>query len=174
MSKTLLTFRHAKSDWDAGAGDDHSRPLNKRGIRSAKTMGKVLARMGQVPDRVVSSSAVRAKTTIELAVKSGKWKCPVTVSGDLYESSVSEMMQVIHNLPEDADSVLFAGHEPTWSMLLSTLVGGGKLRVPTASVACVDIRVESWSEVTAGAGELLWLLPPRLFTDGDFSTLLDD
>ena len=48
--KTLLLMRHAKSDWDADYGPDHDRPLNERGLRSARLMGRVLAEEGLVPD----------------------------------------------------------------------------------------------------------------------------
>jgi phosphohistidine phosphatase SixA len=39
---TLLLMRHAKSDWDANYNLDHDRPLNGRGERSARLMGRVL------------------------------------------------------------------------------------------------------------------------------------
>ena len=171
MSKRVLLFRHAKSDRSGDYPDDHSRPLNKRGIRAAQTMGRVLARTCQIPDLVVTSSAVRAKTTIELADEAGAWDCPVRVSDTLYESTLREVLQEIQNLPAEVTSVLLAGHEPTWSMLLSELVGGGRMRVPTAAVACVEHPVDEWSQITPGQGELLWLIPARLFTDGKFSNL---
>ena len=57
--KTLLLMRHAKSDWDADYGLDHDRPLNDRGLRSARLMGRVLADEGLVPELVISSTAVR-------------------------------------------------------------------------------------------------------------------
>ena len=37
--KRLILMRHAKSDWSA-SGDDHSRPLNARGMDSAPAMGR--------------------------------------------------------------------------------------------------------------------------------------
>ena len=41
--KTVLLFRHAKSDWEAEAEFDRDRPLNKRGKRDAKRMGRHLS-----------------------------------------------------------------------------------------------------------------------------------
>jgi len=32
----------------------------------------------------------------------------------------------------------------------------------------MDFDVESWRGVKEGEGKLVWLVPPRLFTDGDF------
>ncbi len=67
--KTLLLMRHAKSDWDADYESDHDRPLNDRGLKSARLMGRVLADEGLVPDLIISSTALRARTTAELATE---------------------------------------------------------------------------------------------------------
>ena len=40
--KSVILFRHGKSDWGANYDHDHERPLSKRGIRDAKKMGKFL------------------------------------------------------------------------------------------------------------------------------------
>ncbi|SVD23980.1 uncharacterized protein METZ01_LOCUS376834, partial [marine metagenome] len=55
--RSVIMFRHGKSDWDADYGPDHDRPLAKRGIKAAKKMGKYLAGLDQVPHIVVSSTA---------------------------------------------------------------------------------------------------------------------
>jgi len=62
--KTMLWMRHGKSDWDAGYGRDHDRPLATRGEKAAKAMGTALANAGFLPDFVLSSTAVRARTYI--------------------------------------------------------------------------------------------------------------
>ena len=69
--KTLILFRHGKSDWDSEEPSDHDRPLAKRGRKAAKAMGKFLALAGQVPDSAVTSSAVRARSTLEIAMEAG-------------------------------------------------------------------------------------------------------
>ena len=84
MSKQLILFRHAKSDWDAPYSSDHSRPLAKRGIKAAKAMGRFLMDTGLIPDQVVSSSAVRAMATVQLAAKAGGWIAPITKKESLY------------------------------------------------------------------------------------------
>ena len=73
--KTLILFRHGKSDWNTDYAADHDRPLAKRGRNAAATMGAMLARIEQVSDRVLTSSAVRARETVELAAEAGGWKC---------------------------------------------------------------------------------------------------
>lgn len=168
MTKHLLLFRHAKSDWASAAESDHARPLAKRGVSTARAMGQILTAAGQVPDLVVTSSAVRAQTTVEIARTAGKWKCPVETTDALYDADAASVLEEIRALPKSTTTVLLAGHEPTWSDLASFLIGGGNLRFPTAALARIDLAVPGWHAVTFGRGELVWLLQPRFFTKGKF------
>ena len=168
MSKRLLLFRHAKSDWHTGITDDHERPLTKRGSEAARVMGRVLAAADQLPDFVVTSFAVRARTTVELAHEAGGWTCPVEISDALYDTDAASVLEIIRELPDTANNVLLAGHEPTWSELASRLIGGGALRFPTAALARLDLDVARWRDATFGSGVLVWLLQSKFFVEGDF------
>ena len=67
-NRSIIIFRHGKSDWDANYDKDHNRPLSKKGINASKKMGLYLTDIKQVPDIVISSSATRAKSTATLAI----------------------------------------------------------------------------------------------------------
>jgi len=160
--KTLLLFRHAKSDWGAEHETDHERPLAPRGKDAARRMGVLLERLGSVPELALTSSAVRARRTVELAAKAGRWKTEVVVSSELYGASPGEVLDVIRRCADEVSSLLLAGHEPTWSALVAALVGGATLKFPTAAVACIRIPSDSWRAVEFGSGELAWFVPPKL------------
>ncbi|HIK46914.1 MAG TPA: histidine phosphatase family protein [Leptolyngbyaceae cyanobacterium M65_K2018_010] len=164
MTKTLIFFRHGKSDWEASFDRDRDRPLAERGISAAKAMGKLLAAMDKVPDFALTSPALRAKTTLELAIKAGGWACPTAIAEDLYEAEVDQVLEVIQQQSDDYASLMLVGHEPTWSATIAALMGGGTLRVPTAALAALEFEVSTWSQVAVGGGTLLWLLPAKLFT----------
>ncbi|MEM1181423.1 MAG: hypothetical protein AAGM22_23975, partial [Acidobacteriota bacterium] len=68
---------------------------------------------------------------------------------------------VIHATDESVERLLVAGHEPTTSSLASTLMGGGHLRVVTATLVGLAFY-GPWSELGAGSAELRFLIPPRL------------
>ncbi len=164
MTKTLILFRHGKSDWDASPQSDRDRPLAERGTAAAKTMGQLLTTAKKVPDMAITSSAVRARTTLDLAVAAGHWNCATEITDDLYEASVDQVLDVIHRTPDGYEALMLVGHEPTWSDAISFLTGGGRAKMPTAATACLEFEIASWSQVEYGRGTLLWLLPPRLFT----------
>ena len=166
--KSLILFRHGKSDWDTEASD-HERPVNGRGKKAAKAMGRLLKAIGQKPDGVVTSSAVRARTTAERAQKAGGWTAPLRVTPALYEATPFTVLKEVRAEPESTQCLLLVGHQPTWSELVSLLVGGGLFRFPTATMARVDLHIDRWRDAEYGRGELVWLIAPRLLTDGDVS-----
>jgi phosphohistidine phosphatase len=159
--KSVILFRHGKSDWNADFGSDHERAINQRGVRSARRMGRFLAAIDQVPDLAVTSSAVRARTTLELAVEAGGWTCPVEVTDDLYNTHVDAVITQLRAGDDHLDSVLLTGHEPVWSELCGQLIGRANIRFPTAAMARIDFRAGEWRGVRAGAGTLVWHIPPR-------------
>jgi phosphohistidine phosphatase len=158
----LMLLRHGKSDWQAEYGDDRARPLAGRGRKAAKAMGKFLARAGHVPDSAITSPAVRAEDTLRLAMKAGGWTCPVRTAAGLYGAGVSGLLAEIHTEPAATGVLLAVGHEPTWSDAVTVLIGGGRVRIPTAALARIEFDVERWEDVQPGTGELAWIVPPRL------------
>lgn len=165
--KSLILFRHGKSDWDSRAENDHERPVSLRGKAAARAMGRFLTLAKQVPDSIVTSSAVRARSTVELAAETGGWKCPVRITRALYEATPFMVLEEVRREPEATQRLLLAGHEPTWSELSTLLVGGGTLHFPTAAMVRIDFDIPGWPEVGYEKGQLIWLLPPKLFTEGD-------
>jgi phosphohistidine phosphatase len=165
MARQLILFRHGKSDWEAGCELDHQRPLAKRGIKAAKVMGKLLSAAGQVPDAVLTSSALRARSTVDLAAQAGSWTCPIRITDSLYAAEPKQVLCEIQQEPDTTQTLLLAGHEPTWSMLTALLIGGGQMRFPTAALARIDFEVNAWQQVAFGQGYLIWLLQPKLFLD---------
>jgi len=160
--KTLIFFRHAKSDWGADYGADHERPLARRGVKAARFMGRFLQRTGQVPDGIVTSSAARARQTVELAAEAGAWEVTPRVTESLYGAFPQVVLREIHAEDDSTERLLLAGHEPTWSQMVGMMTGQANVRFPTAAMARIDFDVFRWSEVEFGSGTLNWLAPPKL------------
>ena len=160
--RNLMLLRHGKSDWDAGAANDHSRPLNARGVRSAERMGEVIRDLGIVPDLVISSTATRARSTAELARLSGGWNSRLVLDDGLYGASVGDTLAVVAAQAGDHTRVMLVGHQPTWSMVVKHLTGGS-VAMRTATCADIELVTTDWSAVPASTGTLLTLLQPRHF-----------
>lgn len=150
----LLLMRHAKSDRANWTGPDHERPLNDRGVRSAEAMGRHLTGLGMAPGRLISSTAVRARTTAELAAAAGEWSVPVELDERLYGAGPMEVINLVRELDPESERVMLVGHEPTWSMVASGLTGGRYLEMPTAAVAVVGFE-QPWRKVAWDSGRLV-------------------
>ena len=160
--RSLILFRHGKSDWDAPYATDHERPLANRGKEAARRMGRLLSQTHQVPTLAVSSSAVRARDTLQLAAQAGRWHCPMRIESALYESSAQAVLAWIKGLDENPETLLLTGHEPTWSELAGQLIGEATVKVPTGAMLRIDFAIGHWQELQFGSGVLRWLIPPKL------------
>jgi phosphohistidine phosphatase len=165
--KRLIVLRHAKSDWDAAYDRDHDRPLNKRGRRAASAVGVALSRSGEVPDLAITSSALRARTTVDLAMAAGEWDTTVEVSPALYGTSAHGALDVATTAPDDIGRLMLVGHQPAWGSLVYALTGGS-VEMKTATVVAVDLSVGSWHDAPLARGSIAYVLQPRLFTDGSW------
>jgi phosphohistidine phosphatase len=168
MPKSIILYRHAKSDWGAEYGSDHDRPLNERGIDSAEIMGKVLALGNQVPELVITSTAVRAKETLILSIEAGAWKCDVQEDEKIYHNDTDDILEIIRSVSNKYSSVMLVGHEPKWSSLTSMMIGGGEINFPTAAMSKIEYQVYDWKDVEYRTGQLKWLLQPSFFRKGNF------
>ncbi len=160
----LMLFRHGKSDWHAEYAQDRDRPLNPRGERAANTMGVVLRRLGEAPDRIVSSTAVRAESTAEMARLSGGWSGPLELADALYGASPAGVLAVAARQGGDAERLMLVGHEPTWSMLTTQLTGG-RVDVRTGTVVAIDLDIDDWSQAPQASGTVAYALHPKMFED---------
>lgn len=122
-------------------------------------MGRVLAAIGEIPDSVITSSAVRAHSTAALAVEGAGWVMTPEPLESLYGASPNEVVDVIRRQPDAVEKLLVVGHEPTWSNL-TALLTGASVRVATATAVGIDL--DSWRDVGPDSGSLVYVLPPRL------------
>jgi phosphohistidine phosphatase len=158
----LLIMRHAKSDWGVGLASDRERPLAPRGVKAAKRMGKFLSKVDAVPDLILSSPAVRARTTAELANKAGRWAAPMEIVPTFYGGGWTDVVEAVLAAGDGAERILVTGHEPTWSGLVSVLTGGSLVAMPTAAVAFIAVIGNSWTRLGPNCAELQWHVTPAM------------
>lgn len=158
--KTLLLLRHAKSSWKDSDLRDFDRPLNQRGLKAAPAIGRLIKKRKLQPDLVLSSPAERARQTTQLAIEAAGLKTELRYDERIYEASVARLMGVVSELDDEAGIVVLVGHNPGFEELLEVLTGEAH-RMPTAALACLELNIEKWNKVRAGAGRLEWLVKPK-------------
>lgn len=155
----LLMMRHAKSDWSAEYAADHDRPLNDRGVRSARAIGAALANEGVAPNLVITSTAVRARDTARLAAEAGSWDCEVILEPRLYGSGADAVIQVAAEAPL-VERLMLVGHQPTWAIVVSVLTGE-RVDMKTATVASIACDVDDWADLSSTRGTVDAVYQPR-------------
>ena len=165
--KTLYLLRHGKSDWASDVAD-HDRTLAPRGADAAARVGRFLSVLDQVPDRIVCSTASRARETAECAAEAGEWAPEIELNHEFYGIGPDRLLEWTREVDDSTASLLLVGHQPTWSMFAEGLIGGGRLRFPTAAFARIDLQIGAWRDVDFGCGELVWFQLPRVLKGIDW------
>ena len=114
------------------------------------------------PDLVYSSTALRARTTAELAADAGGWDTRIETKQDLYETSAGGALTVASQAPDDVERLMLVGHQPTWGALVYHLTGGD-VQVKTATVIGIECYAYDWTDIVDTHCELLYVLQARLF-----------
>jgi len=141
----LALVRHAKSDWGDPGLSDHDRPLNDRGMRDAPVMAARLAASGFRPDVILSSTALRARTTAEaFAAELG---VAVSLDPELYGAPAGTLLAAAAETR--ATAVLVVAHDPGMTVLAGRLSGDGIGHMPTCAVATFAWQEDDWDVATA-------------------------
>lgn len=152
---TLYILRHGKSDWDADYGHDRDRPLAVRGRKAAAATGRFLREREVEPEVLLTSPAVRARSTLNLVAEAASWTGEPVLEQRLYGASAGEVLEIVESHRGDAASLLVCGHEP-WCSGVVAVLSGESLRFPTATVACLEVE-----RLEPGGATLAWLQRPR-------------
>jgi phosphohistidine phosphatase len=139
----LALVRHAKSDWGDPSLDDHDRPLNDRGKRDAPRMARRLAETGLRPDVILSSTALRARTTAEAFA--AELRIAVSLEPELYGAPAGSLLAVA--AATGAASVMVVAHDPGMSVLAGRLSDGRIEHMPTCAVATFAWDEDDWDVI---------------------------
>jgi phosphohistidine phosphatase len=164
--KILTLLRHAKSGWDHPALRDVDRPLNPRGRRAARTVGREMRRLGLRFDRTVASPARRVVETLEEVEDVFG---PLAAGWDerLYLATTETLIEVARETEGGAERLLLVGHNPGLEELVLRLSAKGPLRAeaalkyPTATLAELAFDIASWRQLGDCGVTLTRFIRPR-------------
>ena len=127
-------------------------------------MGRALAKLGDVPDAIVSSPAARAKETAEAAARAMKFAGTIQFEHALYDAPGEAWLAALRALPAAVNSALVVAHSPGIAEAAALLSGAspGAFDVPTGVVIAFDGTVKRWRDLGEGGASLRWFLRPKL------------
>ncbi|NNC72426.1 MAG: histidine phosphatase family protein [Sphingomonadaceae bacterium] len=172
--KRLTVLRHAKSSWDDPVERDFDRPLNRKGLKAAQAMGAYMREHELRFDHVIASPAVRVTETLVGVAQSYGEEFDLTEDRRVYLASNMTLVDIVHEVDGEVESLLLAGHNSGLEdlvMLLAADRKGDKLlaaveeKYPTGALAEIEFDAASWADIEPGSGVLTRFVRPRDLDD---------
>jgi phosphohistidine phosphatase len=153
----LYVMRHGPAEDHAESGVDGDRPLSAAGRERVRAVARMLTEVNEQPVLVVTSPLVRAVQTAEivaLMTKVGEREGTVEVRRQIAPGG--DAAALAHRLvAEGKKRVMFVGHEPDLSGLVSALLGSFGRAFDKAMVVGLHLSTDS------GRGRLRFVLDPK-------------
>jgi phosphohistidine phosphatase len=165
----LILLRHAKSSWDDTSAEDFDRPLGARGRAAAPVMGSHIAALGLAPDKILCSSARRARETLAGVLPHLDEDLDVRLTRELYEAGEDPIIDQIRAHGGAATRLLVIGHNPGLRDAALALIGDGDPAIldelgdkfPTAGLVVIDFPAARWVDLEPKTGKAVAYLRPR-------------
>lgn len=135
---------------------DFERPLATRGINNIRTIGERFREQGRQVQCIITSPAVRAKTTALLFAREiGFPEDDITANPELYFAGASMFLKAASLVDEIYESAMLVGHNPAITEFVNDMSDAGIDNVPTSGLVELRLPVEHWSDVDYGMAELI-------------------
>ncbi len=162
MKRTLYVVRHAKAEDRATFMSDHDRDLLPEGIIAAARVGRYLAEKGIVADRLISSTANRAKDTAKvIAEQLGVSPDTVELDEKLFEGGPKAYLAAVNSLPDTCESVMLFGHNPDVSYFTEYLTHQNIGSMSKGAVVAITFDNLRWAEISGRTGFLQFYVTPK-------------
>ncbi len=162
--KNLLLIRHAKSSWENPDLEDFERPLNERGLSDAPLMAEILKNNSVTIDKIFSSSAKRARMTVDIiANQLGIPKNIIEYSDELYNANRRDLTNFLKRIDNDYKNIAIVGHNPGLTDLAHYLLYDFDYDLPTCALVLIKLDIKKWSDLKSGTGELIFFEYPKKY-----------
>lgn len=160
--KKLIFVRHAKSSWDDFKVQDFDRNLNERGFSDGPLMASHLQHKGFAPDVIITSAALRAKTTAHFFSDSGQ--IPTIEKKELYHAPPDVYEEIFVDLDDVYDCVMMVGHNPGITYIANNIQPGITHNVPTCGIIVAHSTAASWDKVCWQNLKIDTYFYPKMYT----------
>lgn len=145
----IMIFRHGEAEERRPGIPDEERRLTEKGRKDIEAVAKILP---WKPSRVYTSPLIRAIETAKIVSKIYNVEVVVTHILKPEITSIESIKSL--NL---VDGVVLVGHSPSIEVLISSLIGGGSIKLKTGAVAGIEL-----DGVCIGCGHLVFLIIPDI------------
>jgi phosphohistidine phosphatase len=150
----LTLIRHAKTAPAHDGQEDWDRELEAKGRYEAQMMGQRLKDRELIPQLVITSPAVRARSTTRVLAQQLKLRADRIIEDErLYLASPEVMLEVVKQCDRTCDHMFVVGHNPGITEFADRLSNDRPIdNMPTCAVFTMEFDVKSWSELEWRSG----------------------
>jgi phosphohistidine phosphatase len=161
--KSLFVVRHAKSDWNSAAQTDFDRPLNDRGNKDAPLMAKRMFDQGHKLDVLISSNAMRAKTTAQFFADVYGYKTKnIILVPELYHAPAQQFYDTIKWIDDSLQHVAIFSHNPGITHFVNSLGVAIVDDMPTCGIFGITVEASRWSDFEKAKKTFLYFDYPKM------------
>ncbi|HAX94085.1 MAG TPA: hypothetical protein DCY25_09130 [Bacteroidales bacterium] len=160
--KRMIFVRHGKAEEHTGSNDDYLRSLTDKGKTVSEKMARVLKKKEKNPAVMVSSPAFRAYETAAIFARVlGYDPEKIILKESLYSpASLKSFSLITGELDEKTDTVIFFGHNPSFTEIPNLLSVTGCDVLPKSGIVCLSFLTDTWKDISRGKGSVEYFLKP--------------
>ena len=157
--KTIYLIRHGQAATITAAESDKERPLTNKGVSDVFKTGKAIYDRSGQPDLIISSTALRAKSTAALIAEQTQFGTEEIIENDdMYKMSVGSFLKLVNDQSDVHSKVIFVGHNPTISYFIEFLTGEHGIDMLPGTCAEITLGTQNWGSITEETGTMSWYL----------------
>lgn len=131
-------------------------------MRDAVSIGHFIKKNNYSVDLVITSAALRAKSTATIISDILNPSNPIEINDALYQASARTLLQLVSDFGDEYKRILLVGHNPYISYFAEHLTHAEIGDMMPASFAAIQLNVSGWREVTESCGSLENLVHPTM------------
>ncbi len=159
MTKKLVIIRHGEAAYFTGMPDIERNLTDNGSIQNIHIAEKILQK-DCIPEYLISSNAKRALDTAKIFANT--WNVPIDtieIRPEIYEASVSNLLDVLYSLNNSYNHAVIFGHNPGLSELAEYLTGLN-FDLSTSSALVLEFDIINWADISANTGKPALYLEP--------------
>jgi len=161
-NKELYIIRHAKAERESITIKDIDRSLTGKGITQAYLMAEKLANQVADLNLIICSPAIRALHTATIfARKMNISLSKIILEKSIYTSEFGNTIDLIKHTPDDLDSLMIFGHNPSLSETVNHFSLDFIDFLPTCGVIKLKFNTDKWTDCGRNNSELEFCYYPQ-------------
>jgi phosphohistidine phosphatase len=155
--KTLVLLRHSEAE-DGGLMSDYDRKLTSLGVQKIAVLAQNIQAQNFKPNYILASAAIRAYSTAKILAQHIDYQVDKIESrAELYNRDAQTLIDVILDLPNEMDKIVFVNHNPAISELASWLNDEKQyLSLSPCHAVCLQLDINEWNKILSYSGKILW------------------